>query len=104
MLDIKFVGRTSRGHIGGRSHRTFHPPFFDGACFYFFLSEGSSHSFLSSTVKLNFVYERFNRSPTVGHSFISAVRKISFAWVELTPQRVRGSFDYRSDRQYVVTI
>ena len=27
MLDIKFVGRTSRGHTGGRSHRICHPPF-----------------------------------------------------------------------------
>ena len=27
MLDIKFVGRTSRGHTGGRSHRIYHPPF-----------------------------------------------------------------------------
>ena len=26
ILDIKFVGRTSRGHTGGRSHRIFHPP------------------------------------------------------------------------------
>ena len=24
ILDIKFVGRTSRGHTGGRSHRIFH--------------------------------------------------------------------------------
>ena len=27
ILDIKFVGRTSRGHRGGRSHRISHPPF-----------------------------------------------------------------------------
>ena len=32
ILDIKFVGRTSRGHRGGRSHRISHPPFFCGAC------------------------------------------------------------------------
>ena len=32
MLDIKFVGRTSRGHTGGRSHRIFNPPSFCGAC------------------------------------------------------------------------
>ena len=31
ILDIKFVGRTSRGHTGGRSHRTSHPPSFCGA-------------------------------------------------------------------------
>ena len=35
ILDIKFVRRTSRGHTGGRSHRTFHPPFFCGACLNF---------------------------------------------------------------------
>ena len=27
ILDIKFVGRTSRSHTGGRSHRISHPPF-----------------------------------------------------------------------------
>ena len=26
-MDIKFVGRTSRGHTGGRSHRISHPSF-----------------------------------------------------------------------------
>ena len=35
ILDIKFVGRTSRGHTGGRSHRIFHPPSFCGACLNF---------------------------------------------------------------------
>ena len=35
ILDIKFVGRTSRGHTGGRSHRISHPPSFCGACLYF---------------------------------------------------------------------
>ena len=32
ILDIKFVGRTSRGHTGGRSHRISNPPSFCGAC------------------------------------------------------------------------
>ena len=32
ILDIKFLGRTSRGHTGGRSHRIFNPPSFCGAC------------------------------------------------------------------------
>ena len=36
ILDIKFVGRSSRrGHTGGRSHRIFHPPSFCGACLNF---------------------------------------------------------------------
>ena len=32
ILDIKFVGCTSRGHTVERSHRIFHPPSFCGAC------------------------------------------------------------------------
>ena len=28
ILDIKFVGRTSRGHTGGKPPRIFHPPSF----------------------------------------------------------------------------
>ena len=35
ILDIKFVGRTSRGHTGGRSHRISHPPSFCGGCLNF---------------------------------------------------------------------
>ena len=35
ILDVKFVGCTSRGHIGGRSHRISPPPSFCGACLYF---------------------------------------------------------------------
>ena len=46
ILDIKFVGRTSRGHTGGRSHRIFHPPSFCGACLNF-SREKDSATFLS---------------------------------------------------------
>ena len=35
ILGIKFVGRTSRGHTGGRSHRISHPPSFCDACLNF---------------------------------------------------------------------
>ena len=35
ILDIKFVGRTSRGHTGGRSHRISHPLSFCGVCLNF---------------------------------------------------------------------
>ena len=35
ILDIKFVGRTSRGHTGGRSHIIFHPLSFFDACLNF---------------------------------------------------------------------
>ena len=35
ILDIKFVGRTSPGHTGGRSHRISHPPSFAVRAFIF---------------------------------------------------------------------
>ena len=45
-------------------------------------------------MKSNFVYERFNHSPPVGHFYFSffsfLVRKIPFAGIELTSQRVTG--------------
>ena len=45
VLDIKFVGRTSRGHTGGRSHRIFHPPSFCGACLNFSREKDSAFPF-----------------------------------------------------------
>ena len=45
VLDIKFVGRTSRGHIGGRSHRISHPPSFCGACLNFSREKDSAIPF-----------------------------------------------------------
>ena len=45
ILDIKFVGHTSRGHTGGRSHRIFHPPSFCGACLNFFREKDSGIPF-----------------------------------------------------------
>ena len=45
ILDIKFVGRTSRGHTGGRSHRISHPPSFCGACLYFSREKDSAVPF-----------------------------------------------------------
>ena len=46
ILDIKFVGRTSRGHTGGRSHRIFNPPSFCGACLDFCREKDSAIPFL----------------------------------------------------------
>ena len=54
ILDIKFVGRTSRGHTGGRSHRISHPPSFCGACLDF--SREKDSAIPSSAVMSNFVY------------------------------------------------
>ena len=45
ILDIKFVGRTSRGHTGGRSHRIFHQPSFCGACLNFSREKDSAIPF-----------------------------------------------------------
>ena len=45
ILDIKFVGRTSRGHTGGRSHRISHPPSFCGACLDFCREKDSAIPF-----------------------------------------------------------
>ena len=45
ILDIKFVGRTSRGHTGGRSHRISHPPSFCGACLNFSREKDPAVSF-----------------------------------------------------------
>ena len=45
ILDIKFVGRTSRGHTGGRSHRISHPPSFCDACLNFSREKDSAIPF-----------------------------------------------------------
>ena len=45
ILDIKFVGRTGRGHTGGRSHRIFNPPSFCGACLDFCREKDSAIPF-----------------------------------------------------------
>ena len=45
ILDIKFVGRTSRGHTGGRSHRISHPPSFCCACLNFSREKDSTITF-----------------------------------------------------------
>ena len=45
ILDIKFVGRTSRGHTGGRSHRISHPPSFCRACLNFCREKDSAIPF-----------------------------------------------------------
>ena len=45
ILDIQFVGRTSRGHTGGRSHRISHPPSFWGVCLHFSREKDSATPF-----------------------------------------------------------
>ena len=45
ILDVKFVGCTSRGHTGGRSHRVSDPPSFCGTCLYFSREKDSAVAF-----------------------------------------------------------
>ena len=45
ILDIKFLGCTSRGHTAGRSHMISHPPSFCGACLYFSREKDSAVPF-----------------------------------------------------------
>ena len=45
IVDIKFVGRTNRGHAGGRSRRISHPPSFCGAYLNFSREKNSAIAF-----------------------------------------------------------
>ena len=45
ILDVRLVGRTSRGHKEGRSHRISHPPPFCGACINFSREKNSAVPF-----------------------------------------------------------
>ena len=55
-----FVGHTSRGHTGGRSHRISHPPSFCGVCLNFSRENDSA---------IFFPRRPTNRSPLVRHFF-----------------------------------
>ena len=94
---IKFIGRTSRGHTGGRSHRISHPPFL-----IHLLSAMRALIFLARRIQpvLSLVDREVDFLCTndliVLHPlgifilfFIFLVRKIPFAGIELTSQRVR---------------
>ena len=63
ILDIKFVGRTSRGHTGGRSHRIFNPPSFCGACLDFCREKDSAIPFPRRP------WSRILCTPPVGHFY-----------------------------------
>ena len=74
ILDVKFVGcipaevTQEEGHTGFLTHLP------SAVCIpLFFSREGCSRSFLSSTMKSNFVCQRFNRSLLVGYFYL--VRK-----------------------------
>ena len=92
ILDIKFVGRTSRGHTGGRSHRISHPPPFCGACLNFSREKDSAIPFPRRSRIFLCTNDLIVLHPLgIFILFFSfSVRKIPFAGIELTSQRVRG--------------
>ena len=93
ILDIKFVGRTSRGHTGGRSHRISHPPSFCGACLNFSREKDSAITFPRRPwSRILCTNDLIVLHPLGIFSlfFSFLVRKIPFAGIELTSQRVRG--------------
>ena len=94
ILDIKFVGCTSRGHKGGRSHRIFHPPSFCGACLTFSREKDSANPFprrpLSRILCTNDLIVLHSLGVFIYFYFLFIlVRKIPFIGIELTSQRVR---------------
>ena len=90
ILGIKFVGRTSRGHSGGRSHRISHPPSFCGACLHF--SREKDSAFLSLVDREVEFFDLIVLHPLgILFLFFSILeRKIPFSGIELMSQRVRG--------------
>ena len=92
ILDIKFVGRTSRGHTGGRSHMIFYPPSFCGACLDFSREKDSAILFFrrpSSRILCTNDLIVLHSSGIFFFFFRFLVRRISFTGIELTSQRVR---------------
>ena len=68
ILDVKFVGCTSRGHTGGKSHRISHPPSFWGARVHVLLFIARRFQPFLSLVDREIEFcVQFHRSPLVGH-------------------------------------
>ena len=97
---------TSRGHTRGRS-QDFSSTFFLRCVPEFFSREGFSHSFPSSTVRSNFVHERFNRSPLVDEkksrllpgvrTHVPPCQKVTRLFLSYIPGRLQYHFFYRWD-------
>ena len=99
ILDIKFVGRTSRGHTGGSSHRITHPPSFCGACALMFLARGIQPfpSLVDREVEFLCTNDLIVLHPLgifILYFLVCLVRKIPFAGIELSSQRVRRLHGY----------
>ena len=92
ILDIKFVGRTSRGHTGGRSHRISHPPSFCGACLNFSREKDSATLFPRRPCSQMLCTNDLIVLHPLGIFIFILVyfcKKNPFAGIELTSQRVR---------------
>ena len=95
ILDIKFVGRTSRGHTGGRSHRISHPPSFCGASLIFSREKDSDIPFpRRPRSRILCTNDFIVLHPLAFLVFSFLVRKIPFAGIELTSQRARRLHGY----------
>ena len=105
ILDIKFVGRTSRGHTGERSHRISHPSSFCGACLNFSPEKDSAISFPRRPCSRILCTNDLIVLHLLGISFFSfffLVRKIPFTGIRThvpTCRKVtRLLLSYRGDR------
>ena len=85
ILDIQFVGRTSRSHTGGRSDTISHPPSFCGACLNFSREKDSVIPFpRRPRSRILCTNDLIVLHPLGIFSFL--VRKIPFAGIELASQ------------------
>ena len=91
ILDMKFVGRTSRGHTGGRSDGLFHQaPSVVRALIFLARRIRAVVSLVAREVEFGVVtIDLF--SSRWAFFFCSIMRKIPFAGIELTSQRVSTS-------------
>ena len=88
-LGVPAGATQEEGHTGGRSHRISHPPSFCGACL----------NFLARRIQpfLSLVDREVEFWAFLFLFFSFLVRKIPFAGIELTSQRVRGLRGSTSD-------
>ena len=63
-----------------KSHRISHPPSFCGACLNFSREKGSTVPFPRRPCFFIFLYQRFKRSPLVGHFFFLHVPNSKYTW------------------------
>ena len=71
IMDVKFVGCTSRGHTGGRPHGISHPPYFCGISYLTFVTAGVRDGPASGCgIYMGFKGLRIRKKGKKGFSFI----------------------------------